>query len=190
MFQVIQLECVLYIQVNNCVEVKDWIDIFIKVSQCNQKCFIVYYLFVYLSGYWLCCRVFLDLVLGCLFCIGGFLVNIQLDIDGDCEIECIYFFFNLYMSKLEKMQEVCGSKFVYDGLEQEEYLIFVIDDFQEIYKILKQVIVGVGVLEQEYVQYKRDKFKKMKYGSQEYFIGDKSFQNYIWQQFEIFIYFI
>lgn len=62
--------------------------------------------------------------------------------------------------------EACGSKSVYDGPEQEEYSTFVIDDPQETYKTLKQVIAGVGALEQEHAQYKRDKFKKTKYGSQ------------------------
>lgn len=62
--------------------------------------------------------------------------------------------------------EACGSKSVYDGPEQEEYSTFVIDDPQETYKTLKQVIAGVGTLEQEHAQYRRDKFKKTRYGSQ------------------------
>lgn len=40
-----------------------------------------------------------------LLCSGsGLPANIQLDIDGDRETERIYSLFNLYMSKLEKMQ--------------------------------------------------------------------------------------
>lgn len=62
--------------------------------------------------------------------------------------------------------EACGSRSVYDGPEQEEYSTFIIDDPQETYKTLKQVITGVGALEQEHAQYRRDKFKKTKYGSQ------------------------
>lgn len=62
--------------------------------------------------------------------------------------------------------EACGSRSVYDGPEQEEYSTFVIDDPQETYKTLRQVIAGVGALEREHAQYKRDKFKKTKYGSQ------------------------
>lgn len=62
--------------------------------------------------------------------------------------------------------EACGSKSVYDGPEQEEYSTFIIDDPQETYKTLKQVIAGVGTLEQEHAQYRRDKFKKTRYGSQ------------------------
>lgn len=62
--------------------------------------------------------------------------------------------------------EACGSKSVYDGPEQEEYSTFLIDDPQETYKTLKQVIAGVGALEQEHAQYRRDKFKKTRYGSQ------------------------
>ena len=62
--------------------------------------------------------------------------------------------------------EACGSKSVNDGPEQEEYSTFIIDDPQETYKTLKQVIAGVGTLEQEHAQYRRDKFKKTRYGSQ------------------------
>uniref|UniRef100_A0A8C0KTD8 Ras GTPase-activating protein 3 n=1 Tax=Canis lupus dingo TaxID=286419 RepID=A0A8C0KTD8_CANLU len=184
MFQVIQPERALYIQANNCVEAKAWIDILTKVSQCNQKRLTVYHPSAYLNGHWLCCRASSDTAPGCSPCTGGLPANIQLDIDGDRETERIYSLFNSYMSKLEKMQEACGSRSVYDGPEQEEYSTFIIDDPQETYKTLKQVITGVGALEQEHAQYRRDKFKKTKYGSQEHPIGDKSFQSYIRQQSE------
>lgn len=62
--------------------------------------------------------------------------------------------------------EACGSKSVYDGPEQEEYSTFLIDDPQETYKTLKQVITSVVALEQEHAQHRRDKFKKTRYGSQ------------------------
>lgn len=62
--------------------------------------------------------------------------------------------------------EACGSKSVYDGPEQEEYSSFVIDDPQETYKTLKQVVSSVQTLEQQHTKYKRDKFKKTKIGSQ------------------------
>nr|XP_027794598.1 ras GTPase-activating protein 3 isoform X1 [Marmota flaviventris] len=185
MFQVIQPERALYIQASNCVEAKDWIDILTKVSQCNQARLTVFHPSAYLNGHWLCCRASSDTAAGCTPCTGGLPANIQLDIDGDRETERIYSLFNLYMGKLEKMQEACGSKSVYDGPEQEEYSTFLIDDPQETYKTLKQVIAGVGALEQEHAQYRRDKFKKTRYGSQEHPIGDKSFQNYIRQQSEI-----
>lgn len=125
----------------------------------------------------------------------GLPANIQLDIDGDRETERIYSLFSTYMSKLIKMQgvyhhpcglyfrvtgegavsnlcscltisEACGSKSVYDGPEQEEYSSFVIDDPQETYRILKLVVSAVQQLEQQHAQYKREKFRKTKYGSQ------------------------
>ncbi|XP_015267245.1 PREDICTED: ras GTPase-activating protein 3 [Gekko japonicus] len=185
MFQVIQPERALYIQANNCVEAKDWIDILTKVSQCNKKRLTVYHPSAYLNGHWLCCKATADNTPGCTPCTGGLPANIQLDIDGDRETERIYSLFILYMSKLEKMEEACGSKSVYDGPEQEEYSTFLIDDPQETYKTLKQIVASVKTLEQEHAQYKRDKFKKTKYGSQEHPIGDKSFQSYIRQQSEI-----
>lgn len=72
----------------------------------------------------------------------------------------------LTSSSVPGATEACGSRSVYDGPEQEEYSTFVIDDPQETYKTLKQVVAGVSALEQEHAQYKRDKFKKTKYGSQ------------------------
>lgn len=64
------------------------------------------------------------------------------------------------------ISEACGSKSVYDGPEQEEYSSFVIDDPQETYKILKHTVSAVQKLEQQHAQYKREKFRKTKYGSQ------------------------
>ena len=69
-------------------------------------------------------------------------------------------------SALPGTAEACGSRSVHDGPEQEEYSTFIIDDPQETYKTLKQVVAGVGALEQEHAQYKRDKFRRTKYGSQ------------------------
>ncbi|XP_075708759.1 ras GTPase-activating protein 3 isoform X2 [Rhinoderma darwinii] len=185
MFQVIQPSRTLYIQANNCVEAMDWIDILTKVSQCNQKRLTVYHPSAYLNGHWLCCKATSENAPGCSPCTGGLPANIQLVIDGDRETERIYSLFNTYMSKMEKMQEACGSKSVYDGPEQEEYSSFVIDDPRQTYKTLCSIIEAVKTLEEEHAQYKRDKFKKTKYGSQEHPIGDKSFQNYIRQQSEV-----
>ncbi|MBN3281839.1 RASA3 protein, partial [Polyodon spathula] len=166
MFQVIQPERTLYIQANNCVEAKDWIDILTKVSQRNKKRLSMYHPSAYLNGHWLCCKASSDCAAGCSPCTGGLPANIQLDVDGDRETERIYSLFSTYMSKLDKMQEACGSKSVYDGPEQEEYSGFVIDDPQETYKTLKLLAATVHTLEQEHAQYKKDKFMKTKYGSQ------------------------
>uniref|UniRef100_A0A672M4C0 RAS p21 protein activator 3 n=1 Tax=Sinocyclocheilus grahami TaxID=75366 RepID=A0A672M4C0_SINGR len=184
MFQVIQPERALYIQANNCVEARDWIDILTKVSQCNRKRLSTYHPSAFLNGHWLCCKLSADSAPGCTPCTGGLPANIQLDVDGDRETERIYSLYSTYMAKLVKMQEACGSKSVYDGPEQEEYSTFVIDDPQETYKTLRLVISAVQTLEQQHMQYKRDKFRKTKYGSQEHPIGDQSFQCYIRQQSE------
>ncbi|XP_043927049.1 ras GTPase-activating protein 3 isoform X2 [Protopterus annectens] len=184
MFQVCQPERALYIQANNCVEAKDWIDILTKVSQCNQKRLTVYHPSAYLNGHWLCCKAVSEATPGCSPCTGGLPANIQLDVDGDRETERIYSLFNMYMTKLENMQEACGTKSVYAGPEQEEYSTFIIDDPQQTYKTLRQIIEAVQTLEQEHAQYKKDKFQKTRYGSQEHPIGDQSFQTYIRQHSE------
>ena len=62
--------------------------------------------------------------------------------------------------------EACGSRSVYDGPEQDEYSGFLIDEPQETYQTLKLVVAAVQTLEQRHTQYRRDKFKKTKLGSQ------------------------
>lgn len=70
MFQVIQPERALYIQANNCVEARDWIDILTKVSQCNRKRLSTYHPSAYLNGHWLCCKQSADTAPGCTPCTG------------------------------------------------------------------------------------------------------------------------
>lgn len=70
MFQVIQPERALYIQANNCVEARDWIDILTKVSQCNRKRLSTYHPSAYLNGHWLCCKLSADAAPGCTPCTG------------------------------------------------------------------------------------------------------------------------
>lgn len=70
MFQVIQPERALYIQANNCVEARDWIDILTKVSQCNRKRLSTYHPSAYLNGHWLCCKMSADTEPGCTPCTG------------------------------------------------------------------------------------------------------------------------
>ncbi|CAB1327410.1 unnamed protein product, partial [Coregonus sp. 'balchen'] len=162
---VIQPERALYIQANNCVEARDWIDILTKVSQCNRKRLSTFHPSAYLNGHWLCCKMSADTAPGCTPCTGGLPANIQLNVDGDREAERIYSLFSTYMNKLVNMQEACGSRSVYDGPEQEEYSSFLIDDPQETYKTLKVIISSVQTLEQQHTKYKRDVFRKTKIGS-------------------------
>uniref|UniRef100_A0A671PMF6 Ras GTPase-activating protein 3-like n=1 Tax=Sinocyclocheilus anshuiensis TaxID=1608454 RepID=A0A671PMF6_9TELE len=163
MFQVIQPERALYIQANNCVEARDWIDILTKVSQCNRKRLSTYHPSAFLNGHWLCCKLSADSAPGCTPCTGGLPANIQLDVDGDRETERIYSLYSTYMAKLVKMQVRCISV---------SHL-----------SIQRPVAVSLctTVLSRKY---KRDKFRKTKYGSQEHPIGDQSFQCYIRQQSE------
>lgn len=233
MFQVIQPERALYIQANNCVEARDWIDILTKVSQCNRKRLSTYHPSAYLNGHWLCCKLSADAAPGCTPCTGYVKffstcvqhhvpvpfcllshssvcicfqrspgkhpagcrwrqrdwedlfpvqhIHDQTDQDArsdtgkmhvyDSIISVFTFTFfppcpvlSLYCPSLST--EACGSKSVYDGPEQEEYSSFVIDDPQETYKTLKQIVSAVQTLEQQHTKYKRDKFKKTKIGSQ------------------------
>uniref|UniRef100_A0A3B3S3H9 PH domain-containing protein n=1 Tax=Paramormyrops kingsleyae TaxID=1676925 RepID=A0A3B3S3H9_9TELE len=179
MFQVIQPERTLYIQATNCVEARDWINILTKVSQSNRQRLSTYHPLAFLDDLWPCCGLAADSAPGCTPCTGVLPDNIELDIDGDRETERIFCLFSRYMDRLEKMQEACGSKAVYHGLELNDD--FIIDDPQETYKTLKQIMAFVRLLKLEHAQYKREKFRKTRYGSEEYPIGDSNFQCFITQ---------
>ncbi|XP_072556910.1 ras GTPase-activating protein 3-like isoform X1 [Paramormyrops kingsleyae] len=179
MFQVIQPERTLYIQATNCVEARDWINILTKVSQSNRQRLSTYHPLAFLNDLWPCCGLAADSAPGCTPCTGVLPDNIELDIDGDRETERIFCLFSRYMDRLEKMQEACGSKAVYHGLELNDD--FIIDDPQETYKTLKQIMAFVRLLKLEHAQYKREKFRKTRYGSEEYPIGDSNFQCFITQ---------
>ena len=219
-------ERALYIQANNCVEARDWIDILTKVSQCNRKRLSTYHPSAYLNGHWLCCKLSADTAPGCTPCTGYIklpesilpqitllcshsyyvpvcfyfqwspskhpagrrwrqrnrknlfpLQHIHDQTDQDARSDCLFsalseftftvpLLFSLLLCCLSSPTEACGSKSVYDGPEQEEYSSFVIDDPQETYKTLKQIVSAVQTLEQQHTKYKRDKFKKTKIGSQ------------------------
>ena len=53
MFQVVQKDRALYIQANNCVEEKEWLDLFTKVCQTNRNRLKEYHHSAYIGGQWL-----------------------------------------------------------------------------------------------------------------------------------------
>uniref|UniRef100_A0A803TSN7 RAS p21 protein activator 2 n=1 Tax=Anolis carolinensis TaxID=28377 RepID=A0A803TSN7_ANOCA len=169
MFQVIHVEKPLYVQANNCVEASEWIEALCRVSRCNQKRLNVYHPSAFLNGNWLCCKATSEHSVGCTPCTAGVPAEIQLEIDGDRETERIYSLFAINMTKLQKMEEACGSIAVYQGprKEPDDYSNFKIEDSVATFQTLQQIISVVEELNEHHDRYRKKRSCNAKYGSEE-----------------------
>ncbi|XP_042313443.1 ras GTPase-activating protein 2 isoform X3 [Sceloporus undulatus] len=169
MFQVIHIEKPLYVQANNCVEASEWIEALCRVSRCNQKRLSVYHPSAFLNGNWLCCKATSENSAGCTPCTAGVPAEIQIEIDGDRETERIYSLFTINMTKLQKMEEACGSIAVYQGprKEPDDYSNFKIEDSVATFQTLQQIIAVVEDLNEHHDRYQKKRSSSAKYGSEE-----------------------
>ncbi|KAM8954422.1 ras GTPase-activating protein 2 [Pelodytes ibericus] len=167
MFQVIHTEKPLYIQASNCVEASEWIDLLGRVSLRNQRRLSKYHPSAFMNGSWLCCKAPSENAAGCRPCTIDVPADVILDIDGDRECERIYSLFSKSMSKLQKMEEACGTIAVYQGPQNEHSdYHFTIEDSVETFKTLQQIKASIEKLDEPHERYKK-RSTSAKYGSQE-----------------------
>ncbi|XP_019388541.1 PREDICTED: ras GTPase-activating protein 2 isoform X2 [Crocodylus porosus] len=169
MFQVIHVEKTLYIQANNCVEANEWREALCRVTRCNQRRLSVYHPSAFLNGSWLCCKATLENTVGCTPCTAGVPADIQIEIDGDREMERIYSLFAISMPKLQKMEETCESTAVYQGPQKEpdDCSNFNIEDSVATFHTLQQIIAIVEKLRESHDKYQKTRSSSAKYGSEE-----------------------
>ncbi|XP_025064233.1 ras GTPase-activating protein 2 isoform X3 [Alligator sinensis] len=169
MFQVIHVEKTLYIQANNCVEANEWREALCRVTRCNQRRLSVYHPSAFLNGSWLCCKATLENTVGCTPCTAGVPADIQIEIDGDREMERIYSLFAISMPKLQKMEETCESTAVYQGPQKEsdDCSNFNIEDSVATFHTLQQIIAIVEKLRESHEKYQKTRSSSAKYGSEE-----------------------
>uniref|UniRef100_A0A8C3Q0J0 RAS p21 protein activator 2 n=1 Tax=Chrysolophus pictus TaxID=9089 RepID=A0A8C3Q0J0_CHRPC len=153
MFQVLHGEKPLYIQANNCVEASEWIEALCRVTRCNQKRLSFYHPSAFLNGNWLC-----------------FASQMKI------ETERIYSLFTINMSKLQKLEEACGSIAVYQGprKEPDDYSNFTIEDSVATFHTLKQIIDTVEKLNESHEKYRKKRSSSAEYGSEKNPIGKVS----------------
>uniref|UniRef100_A0A8B9DW21 RAS p21 protein activator 2 n=1 Tax=Anser cygnoides TaxID=8845 RepID=A0A8B9DW21_ANSCY len=168
MFQVLHGEKPLYIQANNCVEASEWIEALCRVTRCNQKRLSFYHPSAFLNGSWLCCKATVENTVGCARCTADVPADTQIEIDGDRETERIYSLFTINMSKLQKLEEACGSIAVYQGprKEPDDYSNFTIEDSVATFHTLKQIIDIVEKLNESHEKYRKKRSSSAKYGSE------------------------
>ncbi|XP_032302358.1 ras GTPase-activating protein 2 isoform X2 [Coturnix japonica] len=176
MFQVLHGEKPLYIQANNCVEASEWIEALCRVTRCNQKRLSFYHPSAFLNGNWLCCKATVENTVGCARCTADVPADTQIEIDGDRETERIYSLFTINMSKLQKLEEACGSIAVYQGprKEPDDYSNFTIEDSVATFHTLKQIIDTVEKLNESHEKYLKKRSSSAEYGSEKNPIGKVS----------------
>uniref|UniRef100_A0A669PU09 RAS p21 protein activator 2 n=1 Tax=Phasianus colchicus TaxID=9054 RepID=A0A669PU09_PHACC len=167
MFQVLHGEKPLYIQANNCVEASEWIEALCRVTRCNQKRLSFYHPSAFLNGNWLCCKATVENTVGCARCTADVPADTQIEIDGDRETERIYSLFTINMSKLQKLEEACGSIAVYQGprKEPDDYSNFTIEDSVATFHTLKQIIDTVEKLNESHEKYRKKRSSRMSFPS-------------------------
>ncbi|XP_023236905.1 ras GTPase-activating protein 3-like [Centruroides sculpturatus] len=177
MFQVIQPNRrVLYIQANNCVEEKEWIDILTKICQSNLNRLTEYHPAAFINGHWLCCKANSETAAGCCPVTASVPADICVQIDSDREVERIHTIFFNHRDALEKLLEACKNQAVYTG-EQCSLCPagFVIEDTQTLWETLNEIQTCVIRLEQDHKQYFRNFCRQTKYGSEQAPIGDDNY---------------
>uniref|UniRef100_A0A8U7NZU4 RAS p21 protein activator 2 n=1 Tax=Corvus moneduloides TaxID=1196302 RepID=A0A8U7NZU4_CORMO len=157
MFQVLHGEKPLYIQANNCVEASEWIEALCRVTRCNQRRLSFYHPSAFLNGNWLCCKATMENTEGCARCTADVPADTQIEIDGDRETERIYSLFTVNRSKLQKLEEACGSIAVYQGprKEPDDYSNFTIEDSVATFHTLQQIIDTVEKLNESHEKYQK-----------------------------------
>ncbi|KAM4658868.1 ras GTPase-activating protein 2 isoform 4-T4 [Amazona ochrocephala] len=169
MFQILHGEKPLYIQANNCVEASEWIEALCRVTRSNQKRLSFYHPSAFLNGNWLCCKATIENTVGCAPCTADVPADTQIEIDGDRETERIYSLFTINMSKLQKLEEACGSIAVYQGprKEPDDYSNFTIEDSVATFHTLKQITDIIDKLNESHEKYRKKRSSSAKYGSEE-----------------------
>ncbi|RWS16363.1 ras GTPase-activating protein 3-like protein [Dinothrombium tinctorium] len=182
MFQVVQKDRALYIQANNCVEEKEWIDILTKVCQTNQNRLTEYHPSAYIgktNSYipLLSCKATNESAPGCCpVSVVSVPADIGVHIDPDREVARIHNILLNHIKTIDDLITLCISK------EQQssetvpiEESNFIIEDYASFNDTLKELKKCVMRLEQAHKQYMRRVCIRTIYGSEQAPIGDDNY---------------
>ncbi|XP_022102005.1 ras GTPase-activating protein 3-like isoform X1 [Acanthaster planci] len=172
MFQVVQPERALYIQANNCVEEKEWLDILFNICKTNKNRLHYYHPAAFKNGHWICCKATSESAQGCTQVTGGLPLSICLDIDPDRELERIHGLFMANLQKLYSLQDACATQAVYQGLPSSTHTPVSIEDPKTCFATVNAMLSEIVFLEQRHNQYKKIRQRLTEYGSKQSPIGD------------------
>uniref|UniRef100_A0A1B6DS32 PH domain-containing protein n=1 Tax=Clastoptera arizonana TaxID=38151 RepID=A0A1B6DS32_9HEMI len=172
MFQIVQPERVLYIQANNCVEEKEWVDVLAKICRTNERRLARFHPGAFVSGHWLCCKNTCEGTEGCENVSSS--LDLQMNVDSETELARLHCLTISHMDRLENIMRACGCQAVFTG-----DICFLpralIEDVQSCFKTLTALRDTVYTLEQEHRSYLRSIAREMKYGSKQAPIGDDNY---------------
>ncbi|XP_026276924.1 GTPase-activating protein [Frankliniella occidentalis] len=167
MFQIVQPERALYIQANNCVEEKEWIDILTKICQTNANRLSSYHPSAYINGHWLCCRAQSEAAAGCSEVSTTVDATLQMNLDPDRELQRIH---SLVISNIDRLENLVVASGDTNLLSS-----FMIEEKHSFSTTLKQLQDTIFSLEQEHRTYLRSVARETKYGSKQAPIGDDNY---------------
>lgn len=172
MFQIVQPERVLYLQANNCVEEKEWVDVLAKICRTNDLRLDRYHPGAYINGHWICCKHPIESAEGCAEVSSS--LDLQMNVDSETELARLHCLTIAHMDRLENVMRACECQAVYTG-----DICFlpssVIEDVQSCFKTLTALRDAAITLEQEHRAYLRSIARETKYGSKQAPIGDDNY---------------
>ncbi|XP_071798540.1 ras GTPase-activating protein 3-like [Asterias amurensis] len=177
MFQVVQPERALYIQANNCVEEKEWLDILFNICKTNKNRLHFYHPAAFKNGLWICCKSTIETAQGCKQVTGGLPITITLDIDPDREVERIQRLLVAQIERLHSLQDACATQAVYQGIPSNTSPIS-IEDPKTCFSTVSSLLSEILALEQKHKQYKQMRKRLTEYGSKQSPIGDHNFNSF------------
>ncbi|XP_037076220.1 ras GTPase-activating protein 3-like [Pollicipes pollicipes] len=171
MFKLVQPDKDLYIQANNCVDQKAWVDILSKVCAHNQDKTDQFHPGQFRDNIWTCCRTPTKNAIGCAPVTADKLhAEIKLAADSDREMERVYALFAANLDELGKLKDEYACKAVYLGDPDYE-----IQDTEVGYKTINSIVSAVISLEQEHRDHSRSLARGIRYGSRMAPIGDDNY---------------
>ncbi|KAE9545143.1 hypothetical protein AGLY_000686 [Aphis glycines] len=173
MFQIIQPERILYIQANNCVEEKEWVDLLTKMCFSNNKRLTLYHPAAFINGTWLCCKSNNERTKGCQE-VSTSVDHIQTSsVDVDRELSRIHALCVTHIDRFDSVLKACECKAVYPG--DRLCLPILIEDPKTTFITLSTLREIIYTLEQEHRTVLRTIARETKYGSKQAPIGDDNY---------------
>ncbi|KAL3282179.1 hypothetical protein HHI36_005373 [Cryptolaemus montrouzieri] len=171
MFQIIQRERALYVQAQNCVEEKEWIDLLTKICQTNSNRLKEYHPCAFISGQWQCCKSQNELAPGC-NAVSTIDNNLHMSLDPERDLQRIH---SLVMSHLEFIETFinwCEGDRVYSGPLPTSISGV---DLQSCYNVLREIREIAYQIERRHRIYHRTLARDTRYGSKAAPIGDDNY---------------
>uniref|UniRef100_A0A023F326 Putative ras gtpase-activating protein n=1 Tax=Triatoma infestans TaxID=30076 RepID=A0A023F326_TRIIF len=169
MFQIVQPHRVLYVQANNCVEEKEWVDMLSKMCYTNHQRLQTYHPGAYVNGHWHCCYATSESAEGCKEVSNK--MHLQMNIDSDRELARIHSLIVQHNDRLQSIINFCESR----SHRSETVPSCVIEDSSSSLKTLIALRDAAIDLQSETRLYLRMIARETKYGSKQAPIGDDNY---------------